>query len=147
MFLSLRKAWAAIRWKMLIIFLFFSTVSVAMVTCFSIALVNVVIRRESAYLIEEWIKIIVESREGVIDPALDRIEGCEYASNATLPALFTDHLNGTWPGSQSVVSVLSSKAEHGVNPPWLDTPTLTGIVEDRGNLEIRFIRTAKRNGC
>ena len=147
MFLTLRKAWAAIRWKMMIIFSFFSIVSVAMVICFSIALLNVVIRRESAYMIEERIKIIVESRKGIIDPALDRIEGCEYASNATLFTLFTEHLNGTWPGSQSVVSVLSTGAEHGVNPPWLDKPTLTDIVEERGNLEIRFIRTVKRNGC
>lgn len=147
MFLTLRKAWAAIRWKMMTIFSFFSIVSVAMVTCFSIALLNVVIRRESAYLIEERIKIIVESRKGIIDPALDRIKGCEYASNTTLLALFTEHLNGTWPGSQSVVIFLSSEAEYGVNPPWLDTPTFTGIVEDRGNLEIRFIRTVKRNSC
>jgi hypothetical protein len=62
---------------MMTIFSFFSIVSVAMVTCFSIALLNVVIRRESAYLIEERIKMIVESRKGIIDPALDRIEGCE----------------------------------------------------------------------
>jgi serine phosphatase RsbU (regulator of sigma subunit) len=132
---------------MMIIFSFFSIVSVAMVVCFSIALLNVVIRRESAYLIEERIKIIVENRKAIIDLALDRIEGCEYASNATLSALFTEDLNGTWPGSQSVVSFLSSEEEYGVNPPWLDTPTLTGIVEDRAKLEIRFIRTMKRNGC
>jgi serine phosphatase RsbU (regulator of sigma subunit) len=98
-------------------------------------------------LIEERIKIIVESGKGIIDPALDRIEGCEYATNASPFTLFTEHLNGTWPGSQSVVSFLSSAAEYGVNPSWFDTPTLTGIVEDRGKLEIRFIRTMKRNGC
>jgi hypothetical protein len=69
------------------------------------------------------------------------------ASNAAPFTLFTEHLNGTWPGSQSIVSFLSSEAEYGVNPSWLDTPTLTGIVEDRGKLEIRFVRTMKRNGC
>ena len=84
---SLRKAWGTIRWKMLIIFSFFSIVSVAMVTCFSIALLNVVIRRESAYLIEERIKIIVESREGVIDPALDRTEACDtHPTPLSLPS-------------------------------------------------------------
>jgi hypothetical protein len=118
-FLTLRKAWAAIRWKMMIIFSFFSIVLVAMVICLSIALLNVVIRRESAYLIEERIKILLESRKEIIDPALDRIEGCEHASKATLSALITEHSNGTWPGSQGVVTVLSSEAEHGVNPPWL----------------------------
>jgi hypothetical protein len=113
-FLELRKAWAAIRWKMMIIFSFFSIVSVAMITCFSIALLNVVIRRESAYLIEERIKVIVESRKGIIDPVLNRVEGCEYASNAALFSLFTDNMNAAWPGSQTVVSVLASESTHGM---------------------------------
>jgi nitrogen fixation/metabolism regulation signal transduction histidine kinase len=77
------KAWAAIRWKMMIIFSFVSIISVALVICFSITLLNVVIRRESAYLIEERIKIFVESSEAIIDPALDRLEECEYAPIAT----------------------------------------------------------------
>ena len=132
---------------MMIIFSFFSIVSVAMITCFSIALLNVVIRRESAYLIEERIKVIVESRKGIIDPVLNRVEGCEYASNAALFSLFTDNLNAAWPGSQTVVSVLSSEATHGMNPSWLDAPSFTGIVEDHGQLEIRFLRMVKRNGC
>src|SRR5215813_5757272 len=147
MYLRLRKAWGAIRWKMMIIFSFFSIASVAMITCFSIALLNVVIRRESAYLIEERIKVIVESRKGIIDPVLDRIEGCEYASNAALVSLFTDHLNAAWPGSQTVVGMLPLELPHGVNPPWLDASTFTGTVEDHGKLEIRFLRMVKRNGC
>jgi serine phosphatase RsbU (regulator of sigma subunit) len=147
MFLKLRKAWGTIRWKMMIIFSFFSIVSVAMITCFSIALLNVVIRRESAYLIEERIKVIVESRKGMMDPVLDRIEGCEYASNAALFAPLTENLNASWPGSQSVVTILPSRAAQNANPPWLDTPAFAGIVEDRGAPEIRFLRIVKRNGC
>jgi len=147
MLMKLRAAWGMIRWKMMIIFSFFSIISVAMITCFSIALLNVVIRRESAYMIEEWIKVIVESREGMMDPVLDRTKGCEYASNAALFALLTEHLNASWPGSQSAVSVLPSGALHSASPPWLGTPAFAGIVEDRGKLEIRFLRMVKRKGC
>jgi hypothetical protein len=32
-------------------------------------------------------------------------------------------------------------------PPWHDSPNFTGIVEDHGKLEIRFLRTVKRKGC
>jgi len=131
----------------MIIFSFFSIVSVAMITCFSIALLNVVIRRESAFLIEERIKVIVESRKGIIDPVLNRIDGCEYASNAALFSLFTEHLNASWPGSQTVVGMLPLEVPPGVNPPWLHAPNFTGIVEDHGKLEIRFLRMVKRNGC
>jgi hypothetical protein len=42
---------------------------------------------------------------------------------------------------------LSSAATHSANPPWLGTPGFGGIVEDRGKLEIRFLRMVKRNGC
>ena len=42
-FLKLKGSWAAIRWKILIIFTFFSIVSVIMVTSFSVAVLNVVI--------------------------------------------------------------------------------------------------------
>jgi len=53
---------------MIVIFSFVSIVSATMITSFSNALLNVVIRRESAYLIEERIKEIVEGREGIIGP-------------------------------------------------------------------------------
>jgi hypothetical protein len=53
LFSNMQKFWSTIRWKMLIIFAFFSVISVILVACFSVALLNVVIRRESAYLIEE----------------------------------------------------------------------------------------------
>ena len=144
---QIRKAWGTIRWKMMIIFSVFSVISITMVTCFSIALLNVLIRREGAYLIEEQIKIIVESRKGMMDPTLDRMEGCQYASNAVPFAFFTEDLNASWPGSQSVVSVLSSGEAHSAHPLWLGTQSFAGIVEDRGELEIRFLRVVRRNGC
>ena len=147
MLTKLRKTWGAIRWKMTIIFSFVSIVSAATITSFSIALLNVVIRRESAYLIEERIKEIVEGREGIMDPVLDRIQGCENTSNAALFALFKVHLSASWPGSQSIVSVLPSGVMHVANPPWLGRPTFAGIVEDGGDPEIRFVRMVKGNGC
>ena len=67
-FWNVRRSWSAIRWKMLIIFAFFSVVSMILVACFSVAVLNVVIRRESAYLIEERIKVIVESRKRLTNP-------------------------------------------------------------------------------
>src|SRR6202035_6043754 len=51
--LNMKHSWSAIRWKMLFIFAFFSVISMILVACFAVAVLNVVIRRESAYLIEE----------------------------------------------------------------------------------------------
>lgn len=147
MFLKLTRAWAAIRWKILFIFTFFSVMSVIMITCFSIAVLNVVIRRESAYLIEERIKVILESRKGLADPVLNRVQSCQDASNATISTVFTEHLNAAWPGSRSAISVLPAGVSSEAAFPWLDTQSFAGLIEDHGNLEVRFVRTVKREGC
>jgi serine phosphatase RsbU (regulator of sigma subunit) len=132
---------------MLLLFSFFSITSVVMVTCLSIAVINLLIRRESAYLIEERIKVIVESRKGLVDAALDRVQSCEDASDSALDTTFKEHLNAEWPGTESIVRVLSTEDIHRVNPQWLGAPSFAGVVEDRGHPEIRFMGTAKRDVC
>jgi hypothetical protein len=69
-FLNVQSAWDAIRWKMLTIFAFFSIISMTLAALLAVAVLNVVIRRESAYLIEEWIKVIVDSRKKSPTPCL-----------------------------------------------------------------------------
>jgi len=49
--LKVRRAWGAVRWKMLIIFIFFSVVSMILAGCLAVAILNVVVRRESAYVL------------------------------------------------------------------------------------------------
>jgi serine phosphatase RsbU (regulator of sigma subunit) len=146
-FLRIGRFWTSIRWKILIISSLFSVGSVIMVACFSIAVLNVVIRRESAYQIEARIKVMVDSHMSLMDPVLGKIQGCQYASNSAFIAAFTEHLNATWPGSQSIVTIFSTGVPHKADPPWLDTPSFAGVVEDRGRSEIRFIRNVKRGGC
>jgi len=146
--LKLVSFWSAIRWKILILFSFFSIVSVALVTCLSIAVVNVLIRRESAYLIEERIKVIVESRKGLLDPVLERTHGCRYESNAAGFKIFSEHLNAEWPGSQSIATILPSTISlDDVEPSWMDQPSFSGVILARGHPEIRFLRTVKREDC
>jgi serine phosphatase RsbU (regulator of sigma subunit) len=148
MFWNVRKSWSAIRWKMLIIFAFFSIISMILVACFSVAVLNVVIRRESAYLIEERIKVIVESRKRLTKPLLDRVRGCQApATNSPVFTEFTEYLNAVWPESQSLVTVLPTGVTRGARPVWLDTDSFAGITVDRGSLDIRFLRTVKREGC
>jgi hypothetical protein len=118
-FPNLRNSWTAIKWKILLIFSFFSIVSVIMATGLSIAVLNVLIRRESAYLIEERIKVIVESRKGLVKPVLDRVQGCQDASSSALLIVFAERLNAEWPGSQSVVSVLPPGGIHAADPVCL----------------------------
>ena len=77
--LNMKHSWSAIRWKMLIIFAFFSVISMILVACFAVAVLNVEIRRESAYLIEERIKVIVDGRKKLAD-SLTGLRRCRQKS-------------------------------------------------------------------
>src|SRR5215467_899970 len=90
MLLKLKRSWGAIRSKMLAIFIFFSVISMIFAGCFAVAVLNVVIRRESAYLIEERIKVVVYERKELIDS----VKVSELDCSNLLPP--TDRLDGIW---------------------------------------------------
>jgi serine phosphatase RsbU (regulator of sigma subunit) len=130
---------------MLVIFVFFSLISTFLVACFSVAVLNVVIRRESAYFIEERINGIVDSCKRLTPFLLDRVQGC-YAPASSSP-LFTEYPGAVWPGGQTLVTVLPKGIPREGRPIWLDTGPFAGVVADRGGLEIRSFRTEGREGC
>jgi serine phosphatase RsbU (regulator of sigma subunit) len=143
MVLKLKRSWGAIRWKMLIIFVFFSVISMILVGCFAVALLNVVIRRESAYLVEERIKLVVYERKELIDSVKGGVHAClESQSNSLRPIGYPV---GVWPESQ--VTVLPWREFGGSEQAWYDTGVFAGVVADRGHLEIRSFHKDERDGC
>jgi hypothetical protein len=130
---------------MLIIFVFFSVISTFLVACFSVAVLNVVIRRESTYLIEERINGILDRCRRFTPSLLERVQGC-HTPAANSP-LFTEYPTVVWPGGQSFVTVLpKGGAQEGI-PTWLKSNSFAGVVVDRGSLEIRSFSTGERQGC
>lgn len=130
---------------MLFIFAFFSIVSMLLVSCLSVAILNVVIRRESAYVVEERINEIVDSSRAVVSTFADEAPGCELsASNSTLSA---EYVRALWPESRISTTVVRGVASDVVRPAWLDTSSFAGTVVDGGALEIRSLRTLERHGC
>ena len=144
-FQSVKKSWGEIRWKMLIIFAFFSIISTFLVAGFSVAVLNVVIRRESTYLIEERINGIVDNRKRLMPFLLDQVQGCK--APASNPPIFTRYLDAVWPGGQSSIAVLPKGVTSERRPVWLNADSFAGIVVDRGSLEIRSFSTVQREGC
>ncbi len=142
---NIKESWSAVRWKMLIIFAFFSVLSTFLVACFSVAVLNVVIRRESAYLIEERINGIVDSCKRLTASLLERVQGCQ-APAANSP-LLTEYPGAVWPGDQSLVTVVPKEVTPAGKPMWLEMDSFAGIVVDAGRLEIRSFRSEGRAGC
>ena len=130
---------------MLIIFGFFSVISMGLVACFSVALLTVVIRRENAYLVEERIKALVDSDKRLAAALADQVGGCNVTP--TKPSGFAEYPRGPWPGAQVAVTVLPKGASVGARPSWLDADSFAGIVRDHGALEIRSFHTTERDEC
>jgi serine phosphatase RsbU (regulator of sigma subunit) len=144
-FQRVKKYWGAVRWKMLIIFAFFSIISTFLVACFSVAVLNVVIRRESVYLIQERIDGIVDTCKRLTPSLLDQVQQCQTPTPNS--PLFREYPGSVWPGGQSLVAVLPSGVTHEGTPTWAGGNSFAGIVVDRDSLEIRSLRTAQRGGC
>lgn len=144
LFHKIRKAWRAIRWKILIIFVFFSVVSTLLISAFSIAVLNVVIRRESAYLIEERLSAIVENQR--FNAHLSGpVEECSTPST-TLP-VSNGYSDLVWPGSRTALLLLSGGRVRDYRPGWLKGSYFNGMIADRGSLAIRSFRELKNGSC
>lgn len=144
LFRNVKESWGAVRWKMLVIFAFFSVISTVLVASAAIFALNVVVRRENANLIQERINGIVDSCDRFTAFLLERVAACRTAASNS--PLLGEYPAAVWPEGQSSVTVLPKGARAAVKPGWLDKDSFAGIVVDRGSLEIRSFRSVEREG-
>jgi serine phosphatase RsbU (regulator of sigma subunit) len=142
LFLQLKRTWGAIRWKMLTIFIFFSVISMILVGCFAVAVLNVVIRRESAYLLEERIKMVVNERRDLIDSA-SGVQACRGSrSNSHQSIDLPDDVL-----RENQFDVLPWKASATSEQAWHNTGDFAGVVVDRGRIDIRAFQRTGSDMC
>jgi serine phosphatase RsbU (regulator of sigma subunit) len=142
---SANRARHSIRWQMLILFAFFSVLSTFLVACFAVAVLNVVIRRESAYFVEERINGIVDISRDVTTAFANGVRGCD--ARAPDPPGIGEYASSVWPGSQRFLAVLPKGSASRNKPAWLDSDSFDGIIVDHGSVEIRSRHEVKRPGC
>src|SRR5207245_4031903 len=68
----LRRAWGQVRWKIAAIIVFTGT-STTLTACLAVAALNVVVRRESANVVEKQIEIMVQASRSVASAILDNV--------------------------------------------------------------------------
>src|ERR1700676_4232859 len=71
----LRRAWGRVRWKMVAIIAFTGT-SAVLIACLALAALNVVVRRESANVVEKQIQMFVQASRSVAPAILDHAGAC-----------------------------------------------------------------------
>jgi serine phosphatase RsbU (regulator of sigma subunit) len=144
-FQKIRRSWSQVRWKMLVIFAFLNIISTLLVVSCAAALLNVVIRRANASLVEEQINGVIDSWSHFTPVLFERTPCGTSASNSSVTQTYP---TAPWPDGHISVTV----APRGAHAPmtaatWFDNGSLAGIVNDRGSLEIRASRSVEREGC
>jgi len=140
-----KQSLSAVRWKMLAIFAVLSLISTFLVGCCSAALLNVVIRRANASLVEERVQTVVDSWSRFTPLLLERVPCGAATTNVTLA---DGYPSGVW--TEGKVSVTASpRGAHALTTAHtrFDDASFAGIVNDRGTLEIRAMQSVEREEC
>jgi hypothetical protein len=145
LFHKVAESWGAVRWKMLVIFAFFSIISTVLVAAAFVAFLNVVVRRENTNLIQERISAMVDNYNRFAPFLLERVVGCQTLQSNS--PILEEYSTALWPEAQSSVTALPKRARAATKPRWLDAGSFSGVVVDQGNLEIRALRAVEREGC
>jgi hypothetical protein len=71
----LRRTWGRVRWKIAVIIVLTGT-STILITCLAIAAFNVMVRRESANVVEKQIQVLLQTSRSVSRAILDHAGPC-----------------------------------------------------------------------
>jgi serine phosphatase RsbU (regulator of sigma subunit) len=133
---------------MLTIFAFFSVVSTLLVMCLAVALLNVVIRREAAYLMEERIRMFVDNRR-IQDIRLrsNQMHACsgQTPGNSTVKRLSQVDQSARLNTPSRLTMLTRAGGEH--PPSRLYATDFADIVDDRGNLGIPVLQALGQPEC
>lgn len=154
---ALRRAWGRVRWRIAAIVAFTGT-STILIVCLAIAALNVVVRRESANVVEKQIQVLVQASRSVGPAILDHAGACTVspANSGGLKALFA-YTDEAFPQAQASLIVEDPRGVRSLlpgpnpalvkHPDWLPGNGFTGLVVDRGQLEIRNVVMRQEDAC
>jgi serine phosphatase RsbU (regulator of sigma subunit) len=153
----LRRTWGRVRWKMVAIISFTGT-SAILIACLAVAALNVVVRRESANVVEKQIQVLVQASRSVAPAIMDHAGSCvEQPTNSGALKPLLAYTDEAFPEAQTSLTVedpggvqplLRGPGSIGKNSPsWLPETGFTGLVVDRGQIEIRSVLAQQKDGC
>jgi len=154
---ALRRAWGRVRWRIAAIIVF-TGASTILIVCLAVAALNVVVRRESANVVEKQIQVLVQASRSVAPALLDYAGACTAPpeNSAGLKPLLA-YTDEAFPQAEASLVVERPRGVQPVlpastrvfvkHPTWLPDTDFAGLVVDRGQLEIRNVLTRQRGSC
>jgi len=154
---TLRRGWGRVRWRIAAIIVFTGT-STILIVCLAVAALNVVVRRESANVVEKQIQVLVQASRSVAPAILDYAGDCTASlSNPSKLRPLLAYTDEAFPQAEASLVVESPRGAQSVlpgsdrvlvkHPDWLPAADFTGLVVDRGQLEIRNVLSRQRGNC
>lgn len=154
---AFHRAWGRVRWKMAAI-IFLTGSSTLLFAGIGVAIVHVVVRRESANVAERQIQTLVQASRSIASAALDNVDGCtqERVNSGGLKSLLA-YTGEEFPGAQISLRMVDRQGTLLLSahtntsavgrPDWLPQTDFTGLVADNGRIEIRNFAERKLSGC
>jgi serine phosphatase RsbU (regulator of sigma subunit) len=153
----LLRAWGRVRWKMVAIVAFTGT-STILIACLAVAALNVMVRRESANVVEKQIQMLVEASRSVAPAILDHVDACTVPASdfGSLKPLLA-YIDEAFPEGRASLTVEDKRGVRSLlpgpelkgakSPDWLPETGFTGLVVDQGQLQIRNLVTQQKRAC
>jgi serine phosphatase RsbU (regulator of sigma subunit) len=157
LFHILRRVWGEVRWKIAAIITFTGS-STIFIACLALAAMNVMVRRESANVVEKQIQVLVQASRSVAPAILNRVGACTSPARdfGWLKPLLA-YIEDVFPGGEASLKVEDKKVVRSVlpglgltggkTPDWLPETGFTGLVIDRGHIQIRNVVAQQRGAC
>jgi serine phosphatase RsbU (regulator of sigma subunit) len=127
---------------MLVIFALSNVITTILTAALAVAILNVVIRRESAYLIEEKLDAMVVNQRFQTQK-MEGVANCEASESEPASVAALDLV---WPGSATSFTAVTEATGSHSEPRWVHAP-FTGLVVDGGHLSIRSVIDRENRKC
>jgi serine phosphatase RsbU (regulator of sigma subunit) len=153
----LHRAWGRVRWKMVAIITFTGT-SAFLIAGLAIAALNVVVRRESANVVEKQIQVLVQASRSVAPAILDHTDVCPGSpANSRVFEPLVAYTDEAFPQALTSLTAENAKGVRSLfrwpdaprvnTPAWLPETGFAGLVVNRGQIEIRNVVVQQRGPC
>jgi serine phosphatase RsbU (regulator of sigma subunit) len=136
----------------------FTGTSTILIACLALAALNVVVRRESANVVEKQVQVLLQASRSVAPAILDQAGACNARATdfARLKPLLA-YTDEAFPQGQASLTVEDSAGAQSLlpgpgltaitNAAWLPPTGFTGLVVDRGQLQIRNVMARHNGSC
>jgi serine phosphatase RsbU (regulator of sigma subunit) len=151
-----RRAWGQVRWKIIAITTF-TGASAVLIALLAIAALNVVVRRESANVVEKQIQMLVQASRSVAPAILDHAGACVVPPNTAGLRPLLAYTDEAFPRAQTYLTVERANRAQALlpgsnlpgieRPDWLRDADFTGLVVDHGQIEIRNVLGQQQGAC